>query len=277
MELNLLTSKYLIAEEKTDGHSPMKFLCSDDQIYYCKYRVTPKKEETDFLVYEIICHYLLKHFNIPTPEIALVELTKNSFDPRQLIRNKFYAKPGVITFGSKIITPSFLVNETQLVDSKTDFNRFSNPSDLIKIALFDLWVGNTDRGREGNFNLLVSTVNRKSIYYAFDNAFSFFGENGLRVFNPKFTITTGDKLLNTNYFRSIVKYIPIHERIEIVKNELSLYDDEAFITIVTKAFNLIPGLWNIPPGLLPRMIKFLSDRSRLKLIEQLVVSSLSTF
>jgi hypothetical protein len=275
-ELKHIYSKYLIREEETDGHSPMKFLCSDNMIYYCKYRVTPKKEETDFLVYEIVCHYLLKHFNIPTPNIALVELTKNSFDPGNLRRNKLYAKPGVVCFGSQHID-SYLVNDALLIDSKTAFNRLANPADLIKIAIFDLWVSNTDRGKKGNFNLLVSTEAHKSVYFAFDNAFTFGGEMGLGIFNSSFGISLADKLMNTEYFRSIIKYIPKSERFKIAQNMLSLCHDENVRDTITTTSALIPGTWNTLPGLYPRIIEFLSSAQRLQKIEQLVYSSLSTF
>ena len=61
---------FLLVEIKTDGHSPMKFLCSDNNYYYCKYRTQFKKEELDCLVYELVCQALLKDLNIPTPEVA---------------------------------------------------------------------------------------------------------------------------------------------------------------------------------------------------------------
>lgn len=274
-KLKHVYSRYLIREEETDGHSPMKFLCSDDRIYYCKFRVTAKKEETDFLVYEVVCHYLLKFLSIPTPNIALVELTKDSFDPKQLKRNKLYAKPGVLCFGSQHVE-SYLVNDTQLIDTKRAFNQFLNPADLIRIAIFDLWVDNTDRGKRGNFNLLVSTDLHKSVFYAFDNAFAFGGENGLGIFNPSFEVSLYDKLMNTDYFRSIIKFIPKTERISIAQNVLSLFHDENVQEIITTAATLIPGSWNTLPGLYSRISGFLSSAQRLQKIEQLVLSSLST-
>jgi hypothetical protein len=74
----------LLEEIPTDGHSPMKFLCDDGMIYYCKYRsgYSLNAGEIDFLVYEIVCHYLLKGLEIPTPEIALVTLRKDSYKPQ---------------------------------------------------------------------------------------------------------------------------------------------------------------------------------------------------
>lgn len=167
------------------------------------------------------------------------------------------------------------MNDTLLIKSKADFKQYINPEDLIKIAIFDLWVDNNDRGKSGNFNLLVSTKLGKTAYYAFDNAFAFGGVNGLRIFNPSFEVSTVDKLLNTDYFRSVIKFIPIPDRVNIVRKKLSLCHDEAVSDIITKTPTLIPGAWNTLPGLYPRMHDFLSNVSRLQKIEQLVLSSLS--
>ena len=92
-----------LGEISTDGHSPMKFICNDGNVYYCKYRVSHKTEELDCLIYEVICHNLLKFLGIPTPDIALVELLDGTFSSKELTRNKNFAKPGVICFGSKEI------------------------------------------------------------------------------------------------------------------------------------------------------------------------------
>ncbi len=64
----------------------------------------------------------------------------------------------------------------------------------VKISLFDLWVDNTDRGRDDNYNLLVKTENDKFCFYAFDNAFAFGGERGLGIFSAKMPVYTNNKL-----------------------------------------------------------------------------------
>jgi hypothetical protein len=64
----------------------------------------------DFLVYEFVCNYLLKHLGILTPEIALVILQPNSFDTKDLPVNNKYAKHGVVCFGSQEIKSSNLIS-----------------------------------------------------------------------------------------------------------------------------------------------------------------------
>jgi hypothetical protein len=67
----IVNTQLLIAEIPTDGHSPMYFLCDDGNFYYCKYRTQFKRSELDCLVYEMVCHHLLRRLQIPTPDIAL--------------------------------------------------------------------------------------------------------------------------------------------------------------------------------------------------------------
>ncbi|MGB0929973.1 MAG: HipA family kinase [Chitinophagales bacterium] len=135
---------FLVEEIPTDGHSPLKFVCTDGEIYFCKYRVSAKMVEIDCLVYEVICSILLRELGIPTPEIAFVEVMKDSYDKGSLDRNRLYTKPGITCFGSKELANAQLVTELDKISREEDFEAYRNPQDLIRIAIFDLWVGNTD-------------------------------------------------------------------------------------------------------------------------------------
>ncbi len=250
MAINAVHTITLLEEIPTDGHSPMKFLCNDDQVYYCKYRSSHSlnKQEIDFLVYEIICHYLLRKLDIPTPEIALVTILKDSFDPTQLHINKKYAKPGVVCFGSKELTGSNLVSGLELVNTKYEFNKYLNPDDLIRIAFFDLWTANTDRGRNENFNLLTRNHFDGIQINAFDHAFAFHGQRGLRTFNVQWPLETRDNLARTMYFKSIIHYIPEQDRVSIAEKIVNCAAEEIESTI-DDAFAQLPEEWAIPDGL----------------------------
>jgi hypothetical protein len=267
----------LLEEIPTDGHSPMKFLCDDDLVYYCKYRSghSLNNQEIDFLVYEAVCHYLLKHFDIPTPEIACVTLQKDSYDPAHLRVNKKYAKPGIVCFGSQEIEGSNLVSGLELVTNKHEFNKYLNPDDLIRIAFFDLWVANIDRGRNENFNLLTKTQTDKTQIHAFDNAFAFYGQRGLRTFNPEWELDVKDGLSRTAYFKSIVQYIPEAERVSIAEKivNCALLETE---DCINEAFTIIPATWQIPATVKDRVLAFLLNKPRLDTIRREVLLSITT-
>ncbi len=118
-------TKILIEELETDGHSPMKFICSDGAVYYVKYRSgkSMDKNEINCLVFEMVCSALLKRLHIPVPEQALVTIKANSFVPEQLITNRRYAKDGVIAWGSKEIVQADLIKEIEQIQRKKEFNK----------------------------------------------------------------------------------------------------------------------------------------------------------
>lgn len=155
--LQVITTELLLEEIETDGHAPLKFLCSSGDIYYCKYLNDFNKLEINCLAYEVIAHYLLKKLQIPTPEIALIKISDGTLDKSKIKANR-RLKEGNICFGSKEVK---LAQELQAIQdfTKVDFNRLLNPEDVVKIALFDLWVDNTDRGRFFENGINYNTLN----------------------------------------------------------------------------------------------------------------------
>lgn len=275
LPINLVNTLTLLEEIPTDGHSPMKFLCKDDRVYFCKYRsgFSLNGNEIDFLAYEVICHFLLKHFKIPTPEIALVQLVKDSFEPKDLKLNKKYAKPGLICFGSQEVKGANLITGLELAKNRRDFNRYLNPDDLIRIACFDLWIGNTDRGRDENFNLLSHSYLGKQRILAFDHGFAFHGESGLRTFNPEWPLETQTSLGRTTFYKSIVKHIHTRDRIREAENFVN-WMSESVESVVNEAFAGLPKSWLTPPNLKNRILDFLENKSRLERIKAEVLLSL---
>lgn len=266
-------TRTLIEEIPTDGHSPLKFLCDDGELYYCKYLIRPKAGELDFLAYEVVCHYLLRALDLPTPDIALVEVQAGSYRPDQLRANRRFLKPDVVCFGSRLVSNADLVRQTESVCSGRTFKTLLNPSDLIRIAVFDIWTDNVDRGRafdDGyNYNLLRVPVEGKTRFVAFDNAFTFAGENGLRIFNPTWLPTATSRLLTSPYYKAVVKHIPPTRRFTVAKECLTLCYERGKQAVQT-AFATLPPSWATPPSLRERMVSFLLDTQRRDRVEALI-------
>ncbi len=276
MKIPLVNTTYFIREEETDGHHPMKFECNDGDIYYCKYRISVKKEELDCLAYEIIANRLLVALDIKTPDIALVQLSSDSCVKKDLKHNQ-RAWPNAICFGSKLIKASSLVNGTQLFASKKEVNRYTNHTDLIKIAAFDLMVDNCDRGRADNINLLESESvidgKRQLTFYAIDHAFIFGGIDGLRFFKPDDNIHYGSKLIDSEYFNSYIKFVPKKLRLKVLEEFVNSYN-EVYLKAIQSAFTLFHCSWEIPENLNERVVKFLSNPNRLSRISNKMYESL---
>lgn len=177
-------SKILIEELETDGHSPMKFICSDGEVYYVKYRSGKSldKNEINCLVFEMVCTSILQRLHIPVPEQALITINPNSYVTGQLVSNKKYTKGGIIAWGSKEIQQTDLIKEIEQIQKKKEFNKLLNPEDLIRIAIFDLWVDNADRN-SSNYNLITKLEDGKLKIISIDHAFTFGGLKGMNIFN----------------------------------------------------------------------------------------------
>ncbi|GAB4004849.1 hypothetical protein GCM10028808_03330 [Spirosoma migulaei] len=270
-------TRTLIEEVPTDGHSPMKFLCDDGNLYYCKYRIRANAIELDFLAYEVVSYTLLRALNLPTPDVALVEVQVGSYRPDQLNANRRFIKPGIICFGSRALPHADLVRQTEAVCSTRAFKRLLNPTDLIRLAVFDLWADNTDRGRafEGgyNYNLLCVPYEGKTQFVAFDNAFTFGGENGLRIFNPEWPLLPQNRLFNSPYYKAVVKHITPSRRFTVANDCLSLCYERGKQAIHT-AFASLPPTWGTPPSLRTRMVDFLLNDQRRIAIQTLLNQSI---
>ena len=281
----IVHTTWLNEEVDTDGHSPMHFQCDDGNFYYCKYRTQFKRTELDCLVYEIVCHYLLKRLHVPTPDIALAVIEKGSYDIKKLKRNKRYIEQGIICFASKEVTNSALVTGIQSFSKKSQVNKFENIYDLLKIAMFDLWIENVDRGRGSmeNYNLLIQSiqvqneetkeVRDKLRWIAFDHAFAFGGTDNLRIFNQTMLPSLSFKLIESQYFKSVKKYFnPVdYENIVEFFLDLQRYELEA---IIQSIFKQLPAEWETPKNLGDRIVTFLSDPGRIRSVKQLTLHSL---
>jgi hypothetical protein len=260
----------LITEMETDGHSPLMFICDDGAVYYVKYRSGKSfdKYEIHCLVFEMLCTRLLQRFHIPVPEQALVRIAEDSYVPNQLIANKRYVKPGIIGWGSKEIEQTDLIRETDLFQKRKEFNKLLNPEDLIRIAIFDLWVDNADR-HSGNYNLLTKMEEGKLKIITIDHAFTFGGLKGMKIFNAASYPVSYKKLIESQYFRSVVKHFTKNERLEITSQFLSLIFELDVETIVHEVFSQIPTVWGVDPVMKQRIIDFLSSKQRHLALEQL--------
>lgn len=260
----------LIEELQTDGHSPMKFICSDGSMYFVKYRSGKSldKNEINCLVFEMVCTKLLQQLTIPVPDQALVTIVENSYFPQQLVTNRKYTKDGVIAWGSKEIIHSDLVKEAELIQRKREFNKLGNPEDLIRIALFDIWVDNVDRHSD-NYNLLTKMENGKLNFITIDHAFTFGGLKGMNIFNPNSIPNIYKKFIASQYFNSVVKFIDKTQGLEIAGHFISLISKLEIENIINEVFTQIPAQWNINPTLKKRMIEFLQSKKRITTLEQI--------
>lgn len=268
--LNTVETRYLIAEMESDGHTPVSFKCSDGEVYFVKYLSGKSydKREITCLVFEMLCTAILQELKIPVPDQSLVKISGESLDSKRLKVNKRTLKPGVIGWGSKEIKYSDIVSEFACIQSRDDFNRYLNPEDLIRIAIFDLWIDNSDR-HEKNYNLLTVKHGSQIQIIPIDHAFAFGGLNGMHIFNETHLPDSHNKLITSPYFHSFMAFISVKERIKIAKSFLTLLTNFDIIQLADEVFKNIPPTWEIDFQLKKRIVAFLQSESRMNEIKKI--------
>jgi len=272
-------TELLLEETKTFGHAPLKFICDDSNLYYCKYLIAFDPNEINCLAYEIVSHYLLKALDIPTPDIALVQISVGTLERSKIIKNR-RLRDNNICFGSKGIDPSEEINEFESCKSKSEYNRILNPKDVVKIALFDLWINNVDRGRfinpGFNYNLLAVRNGNKRKIMAFDHAFVFGGVAQIGIFNSLMPFENQGKFHQSDFYKSFIRYMDEEEILEIVDNFIPLLKISHKDVIDTIIFQLTP-IWKLTPNLADRIEEFLFCEERIEKVKAVIVNSKSIF
>lgn len=269
-----VNTELLLAEIKTDGHAPLKFLCDDNKVYYCKYLNAYNERELNLLAYEIVASFLLNELSIPTPNVALVTIAEDTLNKKKIHFNR-RLKVGNICFGSQEIQPAQELQSIQSF-SKHDYNKIINPYDIIKIAIFDLWVNNMDRGRhfeDGvNYNLLLAAVNNKQKIYAFDNAFIFGGVNEIGIFNSLSPVSGYNKLVASPFYKAVIKYVSVDKLIEIVDNFVPLLY-VSYSDLISNVLGQLPKEWGLLPNLNKRIDNLLTNKERIIAIKNIILQS----
>ena len=198
--LKYLETIAVLEEIHTEGHSPLKILAND----YCEYYIkNTRGRKPDYnIINEFLCHYLLRLWEIPTPNIAAIKLSPDIL-PENLSHwhKKHYYN--TITFGSKRVTDSTELNMFIETKGKVDFRKIANSEILVKLGLFDIWVENTDR-KPTNSNILLVSNNKLFEVWAIDNAFTF-DSLGYKDLYIGISNTYDQSILLTNFAQSIIE------------------------------------------------------------------------
>lgn len=173
----ILTQQSLYRSERmfTTGDNPILVTCSDMSDWVCKHgRMYPS-----VLFNEVIGSTFAELWDLKTPQISFVNVLTEHLPNEYLnvVQPAFFNKP---CFGSLFIEESQVVDKTLLPSFRNQSfrNKIINKTDLLKIALFDIWLGNEDR-HHGNSNLLLDQALTNEYYFkAFDHG-AIFNSNAL--------------------------------------------------------------------------------------------------
>ncbi|KOY85591.1 hypothetical protein AD998_04985 [bacterium 336/3] len=199
----------ILDEIQTTGHSPLKVIADDNQTYFIKNYggILPAY----YLCSEIICNGLLSIWQLPTPQIILLDLNSKSFQEKLLKYSKKYHKAhyydNIPAVGSLLVEGNIIeLNTLTEPSSWLEINTIENKDNIWKIGLFDIWVENDDR-KPSNPNTLIQHIstNRKKVY-ALDHAFCF-NSIAYKDLHPDFGVSQSfnDNILFTNLAKELFK------------------------------------------------------------------------
>lgn len=173
----ILTHKSLYSSERmfTTGDNPILITCQDMSDWVCKHG----RMSSSLLFSEVIGSTFANLWDLKTPQISFVNVLTEHLpnDFLNTVQPAFFNKP---CFGSLFIEDSQVVDKTLLASFRNQSfrSKIVNKSDLLKIALFDIWIGNEDR-HHGNSNLLLDqTLSNEYYFNVFDHG-AIFNSNAL--------------------------------------------------------------------------------------------------
>jgi len=162
------------------GDTPFLILCSDSKSYVCKYKRPGLPANK--LVCELIGARIAKSWRIITPEIAFVEM------------NGFWdGYPYSHDTVAPVLGSQFLKGVADL----SQYNFDSVPktrktvNQLLRIALFDMWVANEDR-TANNYNMLFNIDSQDVISIDYGGVF-----NSNVISRPLFNLNKDDSILSS--------------------------------------------------------------------------------
>ena len=233
----------------SSGENPILVTCTDFLDRVCKHgRLT-----SGTLGNEVIGSRFAECWDLKTPSISLISVDENHLPDthRNIIQPAFFRKP---CFGSLYIENSVVIDQTVIPSFKKDsFRRkIANKNDLLKIALFDIWLGNEDRNF-GNSNLLLDQTLPKNYFFnVFDHG-AIFNTNTLRLGIQ--LLTEDESLINTDLCK--ILFGRINNMSQIVDNIV-----EDFYLCVVKCeeelediINDIPPEWQLDLNNLENLIR----------------------
>ena len=187
----------IIKKYGTQGSSPILVMANDLNQWVCKYR------DVNQLFNELLAYQFAKIWQINIPEGAFIEIDYEkhikSFEDKRGLERRFFEKK---CFGSLFLQNAIEINKTILTD-KDIVRRIKNKNDLLKIALFDIWLSNEDR-TANNYNLLLQAVKGGfSILYIIDNTEIF--NSSMAYSQPMELITQDDSILNSKLATFVFK------------------------------------------------------------------------
>lgn len=263
--IQTVQSKQFISQIKTYNR-PVKTICKTDKgldIYFIKY--TRSSFESHGLIAEIVCHFLARRLNLENPDIAYVEIGNHPVPVQFQYAN--YLTEGKIAFGSKLVrNAEDELTKLEFNFSKPQFNRLEFPEHLLRIGMFDLWIGNNDR-RVDNYNLFITRgKTQKLMVFDHFEAFNKIADHTFENINTKIDVYSNG-FLSTNYAFEMLCWVPKEDLKNELSNFLSTIENLDLDSLLQSISETYPPGWDDDRNTVDYIKQFLSSKKRLDAIQ----------
>lgn len=263
-----------IIEQANTNSVPFLVLCEDAELYYAKliFKRHPPFED---LINEILCVYALELMNVKTITPALITIPQEVFEDFKKVSKDFDSRYNNVAFDDVIFFGSLFEESTTEVEvyntklkNKFDFNKYKNPTDFLKIGVFDYWIANMDR-RGSNPNILVKATNDgKFEFLPIDHTQAFAYQNNYKALRMVLMANVHPKsILRTPMSKSIISFAD-SKFIANFHNEI-LADFDNVINNLDFVFDQIPKAFGLSKKGQKKIVEILSNKERNILVSKI--------
>ncbi|MBA3284840.1 MAG: hypothetical protein H0U27_07250 [Nitrosopumilus sp.] len=267
--INTIEAVKIVREVGTKGSSPLVVMDKMGNEYYTKTSTLNKPRSE--LINEVFCAFALQLWKIEVPSIFLIKipyyLVERYNDENVKSISARYTKAhfdDTLFFGSANVGTTVEVLDFLPGITKPQFKKLYRPEDLLKIGVFDLWVGNKDR-KPDNPNFLLIPVQSKIGFCAIDHTAAFVHiSNYQEVRDIMLRMERNFSILATPLAKDILQYLP-QKDIEKLKNELQENIDR-FNAHYDQLVDYVPNEWGFSGKAKAHLKIFFQDTERNKRI-----------
>lgn len=259
----------ILQEIDTKGSSPLEVMDGLADVHIAK--TTTSKTPRVELINELICSYFTKCWGLKSPEPVLVKIGNSVVETYENEFGKLSKRYENVNFDNETFYGTRRIHGAVELDkhidsftNKGEWNKFENQLDIVKIGVFDIWLGNKDRW-DKNPNILFSPNENGFVFHPIDHTASFaYATDYKKVNDATIRLEEEMRILKAPLIRSIVKYA---DKAELQELHKEIFD---CITLCNQnigfIFDQVPKEWGFSKKARNHLIEFLSDEKRNKIV-----------
>ena len=245
MAIQTLYSAKQIEQQFHTGEEPVMVMCSDVNIYVCKYM------RSSATAYKLACEFigtkLANAWQLNTPDFVLVNIRSSHWEGINVSHSISAPSIGFRWLDGVVdITPSTYAK----VPAKEE-----TLNQLMKIALFDFWVANEDRNAN-NANLMYDMTHEQLVSIDYGCIF-----NTATFEYPLSQLTSTDTILWSDLFRHLRQCADLRTSLVIADRLKADYEESLnrSKSVVAEIIAEMPQEWNVPTGKTSEKLRQLFD------------------